>query len=214
MGYRKYDTCFFERYAILELQQLLGHKFDDLVNEDRPDLQSSDRHRLGIEVTRAMEEGRDAAQLMLKEIAGVTDVDSQIDDEIRRMADRGYGYGIHGSLIGRLESDYWKTALPMRQIIASKVGKVASGFYGDFEEFGLFVFSQVHVTEFSAMNTVRYMLSLQRDNDLRYSRLFISCVDTLYTCNLEDGISDTYRITEIPITREQRRIFYLGALKY
>lgn len=214
MAYRKYGTCFFERYAALELQQLLGHKFDDLVNDDRPDLQSSDHRRLGIEVTRAMEQGRDAAQQMLKEISGIVEVDSQIDDEIRRLADRGYGYGIRQVLAGSLESDYWRTALPMKQIIASKVGKVASGFYGSFEEFGLFVFSNVHVTELSAMDAVRYILSLQRDNDIRYARLFISCVDTLYACNLEDDISDEYRLTVNEITREQRRTFYLGALEY
>ena len=61
MAYRKYDTCFFERYAMLQLRSLLGHKFDSLVNRDRPDLQSSDGKSLGIEVTRAMEGGRQAA---------------------------------------------------------------------------------------------------------------------------------------------------------
>lgn len=214
MAYRKYDTCFFERYATLELQQLLGHKFDDLVNEDRPDLQSSDHRRLGIEVTRAMEQGRAEAQQMLKKISGVVDVDTHVEDDILKMTESGYGYGIHDVLVGHLESDYWRSALPMKQIIASKVGKVASGFYGNFEEFGLFVFSKDHVTELSAMDTVRFILSLQRDNDLRYARLFISCVDMLYACNLEDGISDAYRMTEIEISREQRRTFYLDALKY
>lgn len=204
MAYRKYDTCFFERYATLELQQLLGHKFDDLVNEDRPDLQSADRKRLGIEVTRAMEQGKDAAQQMLKEISGVVDVRSEKD----------YVYGLHDGYVGGVELRYWKTALPMKQIIASKVGKVSSGFYGDFDEFGLFVFSKDHVTELSAMDTVRYTLSLQRGNDVRYARLFLSCVDTLYACNLEDDISDAYRITEIPVSRDQRREFYLGALEY
>ena len=54
MAYRKYDTCFFERYAMLQLRSLLGHKFDYLVNRDRPDLQSPDGKTLGIEVTRAL----------------------------------------------------------------------------------------------------------------------------------------------------------------
>ena len=48
MAYRKYDTCFFERYAMLQLRSLLGHKFDYLVNRDRPDLQSPDGKTLGI----------------------------------------------------------------------------------------------------------------------------------------------------------------------
>lgn len=71
MAYRKYDTCFYERYAATALQNLLGHKFDGLLNLDRPDLQSPDGHRLGIEVTRAMEGGKPAARVLLKEMAGI-----------------------------------------------------------------------------------------------------------------------------------------------
>ena len=81
MSYRKYDTCFFERYAMLQLQSVLGHKFDNLVNKDRPDLQSADGLSLGIEVTRAMEGGRKAALQMLKDISGITgDSEDRLDD--------------------------------------------------------------------------------------------------------------------------------------
>ena len=51
-----FDTCFFERYAHVTLRNCLGQEYDDLVNRDRPDLQSSDGRTMGIEVTRAMEE--------------------------------------------------------------------------------------------------------------------------------------------------------------
>ena len=51
MDTRKYGTCFFEQYAQITLAALLGHEFDDLVNRDRPDLQSADGHTLGIEVS-------------------------------------------------------------------------------------------------------------------------------------------------------------------
>ena len=71
--YRKYDTCFFERYAQLCLTELLGGEFAGLVNGDRPDLQSpGGTHEVGIEVTRAMEQSKDAARHLLKEMAGVT----------------------------------------------------------------------------------------------------------------------------------------------
>ena len=50
---RKFDTCFFERYAQITLETVLGDEYTDLVNEDRPDLQKPDKS-LGIEVTRAM----------------------------------------------------------------------------------------------------------------------------------------------------------------
>ena len=35
----KFDTCFFERYAMASLATLLGDHYAHLVNRDRPDLQ-------------------------------------------------------------------------------------------------------------------------------------------------------------------------------
>ena len=33
----KFDTCFFERYAMVSLATLLGEHYAHLVNRDRPD---------------------------------------------------------------------------------------------------------------------------------------------------------------------------------
>ena len=128
MAYRKYDTCFFERYAMLQLRSLLGHKFDSLVNSDRPDLQSSDGTSLGIEVTRAMEGGRQAALKMLKDISGISAVEGESCSDLAAMQSSGYGYGLReGTYIGGVELGYWLGARPMKEIIANKVGKVSSG---------------------------------------------------------------------------------------
>ena len=70
MAKRKFDTCFFERYARLTLETLLGSRYEALQNEDRPDLQMPDKS-LGIEVTRAMEPRKDVAHDLLKEMAGI-----------------------------------------------------------------------------------------------------------------------------------------------
>ena len=67
---RKFDTCFFERYAQITLETVLGKAYAGLVNEDRPDLQMPDKS-LGIEVTRAMEPRKEEAMNMLKEMAGL-----------------------------------------------------------------------------------------------------------------------------------------------
>lgn len=58
MDTRPFGTCFFEQYAQITLATLLGTEFASLVNRDRPDLQSPDGVSVGIEVTRAMEEGK------------------------------------------------------------------------------------------------------------------------------------------------------------
>ena len=70
MGKRKFDTCFFERYAQISLEEILGKEYAGLVNEDRPDLQMPDRS-LGIEVTRAMEPSKNVAASLLKSMAGM-----------------------------------------------------------------------------------------------------------------------------------------------
>ena len=99
---RKFDTCFFERYAQITLETCLGAEYAVLVNEDRPDLQMPD-HSLGIEVTRAMEPKKDAAMGMLKEMAGF-EVAEQDREEVDQIIRTGYGYGLQeGKYIGHLE---------------------------------------------------------------------------------------------------------------
>lgn len=215
MAYRKYDTCFFERYAMNALRTLLGSKFDDLVNQDRPDLQSADGKRLGIEVTRAMDGGKAAAQQMLKDLAGITTVRGQEEPDIKEILENGYGFGIStGRYVGGLELDYWQMALPMKEVIASKVRKVSSGFYGEFDEYGLFVFSKESLDEWLVRKTLAYVLDIQKDSDIRYARLYLHCAERLYACNLEDGISPEYRITYADVNSELRRKFYLESLDY
>ena len=89
---RKFDTCFFERYAQITLETCLGPDYAALVNEDRPDLQMPDRS-LGIEVTRAMEPNKDVAISMLKEMAGF-EVAEQDREEVDQIIKTGYGYGL------------------------------------------------------------------------------------------------------------------------
>lgn len=108
---RKFDTCFFERYARISLMTLLGQEYAALINEDRPDLQMEDRS-LGIEVTRAMEPRKDVAREMLKEMAGL-EVQESDREEMGEILRSGYGYGLQdGKYIGHLEYEYWALALP------------------------------------------------------------------------------------------------------
>ena len=81
MGKRKFDTCFFERYAQITLKTVLGEEYADLVNVDRPDLQKLDGS-LGIEVTRAMEPRKEEAMQMLKVMAGL-----QVEEKDREEKD-------------------------------------------------------------------------------------------------------------------------------
>ena len=210
-GPRKYGTCFFEQYAQITLSALLGHDFDDLVNRDRPDLQSPDGLRMGIEVTRAMEESKAAAGVLLKEVAGLTEPVEE--EDLETILENGYSYGLQADRVGRKELRYWSMALPLRRIIASKVDKCGGGMYGRFDRMGLYVFCKDPVTDLEVIKTLHYTMNLQKYLEICYNRLYLAEVGNLYVCNLDDGLSESARLIKLPISQEQRRAFYLEALR-
>ena len=210
---RKFDTCFFERYAQITLETCLGPDYASLVNEDRPDLQMPD-HSLGIEVTRAMEPKKDAAVSMLKEMAGF-EVAEQDREEVNQIIKTGYGYGLQdGKYIGHLEYEYWALAQPLRRIIESKVRKVGSGFYGDFAEYGLYIFCKDDLTEEEVILTMEYTSDLQRNLDVKYSKMYLSLIDKLYVCDLTqvDHLHHPTKCTSHDISRKMCKEFFLKAL--
>lgn len=209
---RKYGTCFFERYAKISLEALLGREFSGLVNKDRPDLQSPDGVSLGIEVTRAMEESRDAARSLLKEVAGIAQMDEDSDDMLR-IVESGYGFGLQGGrYIGAKELNYWTTSLPLKRILESKISKVGCGLYGDFKKMGLYVFCKDNLSELDVLKTCRFALETQTSVDRGYDRLYLSEVSCLHVCNLSDNVSDNARVISLQIPKAQRKRFYLEAL--
>ncbi|MBO5499369.1 MAG: hypothetical protein J5990_08235 [Bacteroidales bacterium] len=213
MGNRKFDTCFFERYAQICLESILGSDYSTLINQDRPDLQTPD-HTLGIEVTRAMEPRKNVAQELLTEMAGF-EVNSEDKEEMGKIISSGYGYGLQdGRYIGQREYEYWRLALPLRRIIESKVSKVGSGFYGDFKEYGLYIFCKDDISEEEVNLTMEYTSELQRNLDLKYSIMYLSLIDRLYVCNLSDVDPHLHptRCASHEITRGMRSLFFMKAL--
>lgn len=211
---RKYGTCFFEQYAQISLCELLGSEFECLVNRDRPDLQSEGSDAIGIEVTRAMEESRKAEQELLKDVAGITVTSGQVDDDIDTIMEYGYSYGLRGGkYIGTKELPYWRMALPLRRIIESKVQKVGNGFYGHFRKMGLYVFCKDQLKEIDVYGAMNYTMGLQKYLDNRFNRLYLADPDDLFVCNLDEGLSNSSRLCRYPISQEQRRSFYLEAVR-
>lgn len=212
MATREFGTCFFEQYAQISLSALLGSEFDCLVNRDRPDLQSEDCRTIGIEVTRAMEESKRAEEELLKDIAGITPAPR--DEEMEQILENGYAYGLQkGKYIGIKELSYWSMALPMRRILESKISKVGNGFYGRFDKMGLYVFSRENLDRSEAVKAMNYTLQLQKYQDIRYNRLYLADIDDLFVCNLDDGLKESSRLIRYPITQDQRKTFYLEAIR-
>ena len=211
MAGRTFGTCFFEQYAQVSLSALLGSGFDALVNRDRPDLQSPDGKSIGIEVTRAMEENKAAEQALLKDLAGISA--GNHTDDYDQILENGYGFGLEGGkYIGKKEFFYWSMALPLRRILESKVAKVGNGFYGHFDEMGLFVFSRENLGMTEAVKAMNYTLSLQKHQDIRYNRLYLADVDDLFVCNLDDGLKDDSRLVRYRVSQQQRQDFYREAI--
>jgi len=203
----KFDTCFFERYAMVSLATLLGEHYANLVNRDRPDLQDEE-HSLGIEVTRAIRENKNVANALVNEMAG-EDVKEVNAEDLRHINQSGYAYGLgDGTLIGRNEYEFWSLALPLKRILEIKMDKVNNGFYGDFNEFGLFVFTKEDLDLDQIKQTIAFMMEKQAYQNRLYSRLFISQIQTLFDCDLETG-----RYRKIKISQEQRRSFYEEAIQ-
>lgn len=193
---------------------LLGQEYAALINEDRPDLQMEDRS-LGIEVTRAMEPRKDVAREMLKEMAGL-EVQESDREEMGEILRSGYGYGLQdGKYIGNLEYEYWALALPLRRIIASKIEKVGSGFYGDFKEFGLYIFCKDDLSHDEVILTMEYASDLQRHLDVKYSKMYLSLIDRLYVCDLTqvDRLDHKTTCTSHDISRRMCKEFFLQALE-
>ena len=210
---RKFDTCFFERYARITLETILGEEFGALMNEDRPDLQMPDKS-LGIEVTRAMEPHKDVAQEMLKEMAGLP-VKEEDREEVDQILQSGYGYGLqNGRYVGHLEYEYWALAQPLRRIIESKVSKVGSGFYGNFDKYGLYIFCKDNLSDEEAILTMEYTSELQRHLDIRYSTMYLSLKDKLYVCDLTqvDRLHHPTKCTSYDISRKMCKEFFIKSL--
>ena len=203
----KFDTCFFERYAMVSLATLLGEHYAHLVNRDRPDLQDEEQG-IGIEVTRAIRENKNVANALVNEMAG-EDIKEVNAEDLQHINQSGYAYGLgDGSIIGRNEYEFWSLALPLKRILEIKMNKVNDGFYGDFDEFGLFVFTKEDLDIEQIKQTIAFMMEKQAYQNRLYSRLFLSQIQTLFDCDLQTG-----RYRKFKISEEQRRSFYEEAIK-
>lgn len=201
-----FDTRFFERYAKISLVQLVDSQLVHLENSDRPDLQDKVRS-IGIEVTRAIREDKDVAHALINKMAGqcVAGVSTADWHEI---ANHGYGYGIHEHWIGTTEYNYWATAWPLTRIIENKVSKVNKGFYGCFDQFGLYIFTKDALTASNVQEAMAYTTHLQQNNTYKYNTLYISQINELFVCDLHNLCYQ-----QIAIGLSQRRQFYHAAIQ-
>lgn len=200
----KFDTCFFERYAKITLETILGDRYSKLVNKDRPDLQTED-NTIGIEVTRALKESKVEAIKLLNEmaVAEVMDV-----SELREKRGTGYVYGlVDVDSVGSEEYRYWFEASPLKRIIENKVKKVVNGFYGDFNEFGLYIFTKDDMTVDDLIAAMKLTMELQVEAKQYFKTLYISEIQNLYVCDVA-----TLSYKQYPISEELCKKFFINSI--
>ena len=86
--------------------------------------------------------------------------------------------------------------------------KIDNGFYGDFKEFGLYVFTKYDLVADEVEEIIGFMMDAQQSKKIRYDHLFISQIDTFFDCDLHSGDFDCY-----PIDSRLRRRFYNRAVE-
>lgn len=202
----KFDTLFFERYARISLIDLIDKRFVGLQNLDRPDLQDKETG-IGIEVTRAIRENKEVAHALVNKIAGRAVLDIS-EEEWIDVTNYGYGYGVHQDLIGVLEYDFWAAALPLRRNIENKVNKVANGFYGDFPEFGLYIFSKEDLSGDGLSETIRFTMDIQQNKRRKFDAMYIFQISEMFVCDLQTGA-----FKQINTNKTQCQKFYKEAIK-
>ncbi|MDR2921423.1 MAG: hypothetical protein LBV72_18915 [Tannerella sp.] len=202
----KFDTTFFERYAKISLTELVDNRFCLLQNRDRPDLQD-DQNSVGIEVTRAIRECKEVAHALINKIAGRPIMDVS-DEDWMDMTTYGYGYGLSDNIVGKIEYDYWATAMPMKRILDNKIHKVTDGFYGNFKTFGLYIFSKENLDNDKVQQTIRYAMDLQKNKKTKYTSMYISQIHEMFVCDLNNASFEP-----IEISKSLSRKFYKEAVK-
>ena len=98
--------------------------------------------------------------------------------------------------------------------IASKIEKVGSGFYGNFAEYGLYIFCKDDLSYDDVVLAMDYACDLQRHLDVKYSKIYLSLIDRLYVCDLgaADHLDHKTTCTSYPISLDMRRWFFMEAL--
>ena len=93
--------------------------------------------------------------------------------------------------------------------------KVGSGFYGDFDEYGLYIFCKDTLSDDEVLLTMEYTSDLQRNLDMKYSVMYLSLIDRLYVCDLTDvdRIVKKTTCTSYGISRKMCRDFFTEALE-
>ena len=153
----------------------LSAEYAALCCADRPDLQDA-QGRIGIEVTRAMRENRKDALAFYREISGRAET---VEDPAAE------GLILHAA--------------------KKKIDLLARGEYAAFDKYGLYIFSAYDLTRDALARLLGYFYLMQRNNQKKYSVLFINEVQKVYLCDPATQTFLARTVTQAQQTRYEKK---------
>ena len=188
----KLDTLFFEHYARITLADLLGGRYKNLVNRDKPDLQDR-AGNFGIEVTRAMEESRSEMDALESELMR-RPVEMGEQNRLKPYLEQGEDTLLYDGKEVSFGADELKTGSDaLLAAVRSKIVLLPQ--YAPFSEYGLYVFSYGDISGGELRQAMEIIRREQAALSRQYKMLFVNDLPGFHLCDLAENTMQTFTVS-------------------
>lgn len=177
---------YWECYAKITLEKLFH--YNNLIVRDKPDLQAHDKS-IGIEVTQAIDPHQiEAEKLYVKIVCNEIRDKEKATDTIEKL-----GCSLNGGvLFGKKSIDAFCLVL---NALESKLKKLNGRGYAVFEDYGLFVFSDIYADEGMLKNALDSMNQIQKGQSIKFKWVMVSTCECFYLFNIATNTFEIIRIS-------------------
>lgn len=168
---------YYECYAKIVLEDVFSEQFCDLIIADKPDLQSSGKG-IGIEVTIADNQKTLETERLYSQLPYTSS--SEIQRRIERIEQCGAKYE-HGILL-TFGNDNFNL---VNEAVNRKTNKLQNTGYAPFQEYHLFVFSNICANDIMLQEELAFLQSIHADNV--WGKIYILVPGDLYCFSLGEA---------------------------
>lgn len=171
---QKHTTIRFEEcYAKIVLEDLFPEQFCNLDLKDRPDLQNEELD-IGIEVTSAIDQKQREAESLYFEMTEENDAKKEKQKTGATLAD--------GILFGKpIRIDFYN----INEALESKLKKLASEQYKNFNKQYLFIFSTIYATAAMREEALAEMQTISAESGQKFNEVFVLVPKRIYVFDLD-----------------------------
>lgn len=175
---------YYECFAKIILENTFPKQFGDLKVKDKPDLQSED-NSIGIEVTIAEERDSIEAERLYLQLSDTESSNTQ--RIIERIEQCGAKYE-HGILL-TFGNDNFNL---VNEAVNRKTNKRQNAGYAPFQEYHLFVFSNICANDIMLQKELAFLQNIQVEN--YFKKIYVSGSGELYCFNFEKTTYERFAI--------------------